>query len=71
MDLKQALDEVCRRYGLLMSLVVEEALREKIEDLVDTHDLEEAQRTAVGFLDWADVERVRIFKIGDRKSVYR
>jgi predicted transcriptional regulator len=56
MDLKQALDEVCRRYGLLTSHVVEQALREKVEDLIDAHDLEEAQRTAVGFREWADVE---------------
>jgi len=56
MDLKEALDGVCRRYGLLMSLVVEEALREKIEDLVDAHDLEEAQRTAVSFRSWDEVE---------------
>lgn len=47
MDLKQA---------LLMNLVVEEALREKIEDLVDAHDLEEAQRTAVSFRRWDEVE---------------
>ncbi len=56
-DLKQVLDDVCKRYGLRASVVVEQALREKLEDLVDSHDLEEAQRTAVGFRSWADVER--------------
>lgn len=55
-SLKQMLDEVCEKYGLHTSLVVEEALREKLEDLVDAHDLEEAQRTAVGFRNWESVE---------------
>ena len=55
-NLKQMLEEVCKRYGLRTDLVVEEALREKLEDLIDAHDLEEAQRTASGFLSWEEVE---------------
>lgn len=57
LELKQVLDEVCKRYGLRASAIVEQALREKLEDLVDSEDLEEAQRTAVGFRSWADVKR--------------
>jgi hypothetical protein len=55
LDLMQMLDEICQRYGLHTNLVVEEALREKLEDLVDSHDLEEAQRNAVSFRSWEDV----------------
>ncbi len=51
------LPDLCERFGLRKSLVVEQALRSKIEDLLDAHDLEEAQRTAVGFRSWDDVER--------------
>jgi hypothetical protein len=54
---KQALEDLCERCGLRPSLVVEQALREKVEDLVDTHDLAEAQRTAGSFRSWDDVER--------------
>ncbi|NJL29420.1 MAG: hypothetical protein HC897_16795 [Thermoanaerobaculia bacterium] len=55
-DLKQALDELCHRYGLRRSSIVEQALREKLEDLIDAFDLEEAQRTATTFLGWDEVE---------------
>ena len=57
-DLKRALDDVCRRYGLRKNFVVEQALREKIEDLLDAFDLEEARKTAVVFRPWAEVERL-------------
>lgn len=56
-DLKRALDAVCRRYGLRKNFVVEQALREKLEDLIDAFELEEARKTAVAFRPWADVEK--------------
>jgi len=56
-ELKEALDQVCRRFGLKKSFVVEQALREKLEDLVDTFDLEDARSTAVVFRSWEEVEQ--------------
>jgi hypothetical protein len=37
--------------------VVAQALREKIEDLIDAHDLDQARRTAVAFRPWEAVVR--------------
>ena len=56
-DLTQALDLICERLGLRKNFVVEQALREKIEDLLDTQDLREAVRQATGFHDWETVKR--------------
>jgi predicted transcriptional regulator len=55
--LKRALDDACRRYGLRKNFVVEQALREKLEDLADAFDLEEARKTAVSFRPWQAVEK--------------
>lgn len=55
--LKKTLDEVCRRFGLKKNFVVEQALREKLEDLLDTWDLEHAIRTETRFRPLEDVER--------------
>ena len=44
--IKRALQETCRRSGLKVTAVVEQALREKLEDLADNHDLEDAVRSA-------------------------
>jgi predicted transcriptional regulator len=56
LDLLSALDEVCERLGLRKNFVIEQALREKIEDLLDAHDLEAARSSAVSFTAWDDVE---------------
>lgn len=56
-DLKEALDEVCQRFGLRKNFVVEQALREKLEDLLDTFDLQEAVHEATGFHDWEKVKK--------------
>lgn len=56
-DLTQALDEVCRRLGLRKNFVLESALREKLEDLLDAEDLREAVREATGFHAWDSVRR--------------
>lgn len=56
-DLKQALDEVCEKLGLRKNFVVESALREKLEDLMDTHDLQEAVKGSTGFHSWEAVKK--------------
>jgi len=56
-DVPRALDEVCRRLGLRKNFVVEQALRDKIEDLIDAHDLEQARKTTISFRPWAEVVR--------------
>jgi len=55
-DLTQTLDAVCKRLGLRKSFVLETALREKIEDLLDTEDLREAIQEATGFHAWEEVK---------------
>ncbi|MBI2339573.1 MAG: hypothetical protein HYU99_04270 [Deltaproteobacteria bacterium] len=56
-DLKKNLDSVCKKLGLRKNFVIESALREKLEDLLDTHDLREAIREATGFHDWEPVKK--------------
>jgi len=55
-DLVEALDIVCKRLGLRKNFVVEAALREKIEDLLDAEDLREAVKQATGFHAWEEVK---------------
>ena len=56
-DLTQALDAVCRKFGLRKNYVLETALREKIEDLLDSEDLREAVREATGFHSWESIKK--------------
>ncbi len=56
-DLLRALDDVCVRLGLRKTFVVEQALRDKIEDLLDTRDLEEARKSASSFVSLAALEK--------------
>ncbi|MBI2082991.1 MAG: hypothetical protein HYT76_05425 [Deltaproteobacteria bacterium] len=56
-DLKETLDQVCEKLGLRKNYVVESALREKLEDLMDSHDLQEAIREASGFHPWDKVKK--------------
>lgn len=58
-DLKKELDAVTDLLGLRKNFIVEEALREKIEDLLDAHDLRGAMAEATGFHSWADVKKAR------------
>jgi len=58
-DLKQTLDVVCRRLGLRKTHVVETALREKLEDLMDAEDLKEAIAESTGFHSWESVKSER------------
>ncbi len=56
-DLKRQLAAVCELLGLKKNFVVEEALREKIEDLLDAYDLREAIRESSGFSSWESVKK--------------
>jgi len=56
-DLTRTLDIVCKRLGLRKNYILESALREKIEDLLDAEDLREAIREASGFHPWEEVKR--------------
>jgi len=56
-DLTRALDAVCKRLGLRKNYILESALREKIEDLLDTENLRKAIREASGFHPWEKVKR--------------
>jgi predicted DNA-binding protein len=56
-DLKKILDLVCEKLGLRKNFVVESALREKLEDLLDTHDLDQAIREATGFHSCASIKK--------------
>lgn len=55
--LTQTLDMVCDSMGLRKNYVVEMALREKLEDLMDAYELEGAIRTETEFHSWQDVKR--------------
>ncbi len=56
-DLTAELDAVCKKLGLRKNFVLEAALREKLEDLIDAADLREAMKQATGFHPWDDVKR--------------
>ncbi len=62
LDLKRNLDWVCEKLGLKKNHVIEMALREKLEDLIDAHDLKTSIRQATGYHDWND------FKPNRKKS---
>ena len=55
--IKKKLDEVCLKLGLRKNFVVESALREKLEDLLDTYDLTEAEKQATDFKSWHEVKK--------------
>jgi hypothetical protein len=56
-DLIAQLDVVCRKLGLRKNFVLETALREKLEDLLDAADLREAVAEATGFHGWEMVKK--------------
>jgi len=55
-DLTASLDDLCRRLGLKKSALVETALREKIEDLLDAYDLRETIEEETRFHSWESVK---------------
>jgi predicted DNA-binding protein len=57
LELTKALDSLCRRLGLRKNFVVETALREKIEDLLDAEDLRTALGEATTFHSWEKVKQ--------------
>jgi hypothetical protein len=66
-DLTAQLDAVCRRLGLRKNHVLESALREKLEDLIDATDLRLAMKEATGFHAWEDVRQENRRKKGKRR----
>lgn len=56
-DLTQTLDAVCKKLGLRKNFVLESALREKLEDLMDDEDLRESIAESTGFHDWESVKK--------------
>ena len=48
LDLKQTLDDLCHRFGLRRNSLIEQALREKIEDLLDSSDIEAKALPTIG-----------------------
>ncbi|OGQ08242.1 MAG: hypothetical protein A3G32_08880 [Deltaproteobacteria bacterium RIFCSPLOWO2_12_FULL_40_28] len=56
-NLKKTLDKVCKQLGLRKNFVIETALREKLEDLLDQHDLQEAISESTGFHDWQSIKK--------------
>jgi predicted DNA-binding protein len=65
-DLTARLDEVCKTLGLRKNFVLEAALREKLEDLLDAADLREAMKEATGFHAWEDLKSESRQKRGRR-----
>jgi len=55
--LKEKVDEVCELLGMRKNFFVEEAIREKLEDLLDAHDLRQAIKDASGFQSWESVKK--------------
>lgn len=55
--LKRQIDEVCKLLGMRKSFLVEEALREKLEDLLDAYDLRQAVKEATGFHSWDSIRK--------------
>lgn len=55
MDLADQLAEVCERFGYRKNKLIEIALREKIEDLLDAQDLQEAVEEETRFHELDDV----------------
>ena len=56
-DLKRTLDRVCEKMGLRKNFVIESALKEKLEDLMDAQDLQDAVKEATGFHTWKTLRK--------------
>jgi predicted DNA-binding protein len=56
-ELKRQISMVCETLGLKKNFVIEEAIREKLEDLLDAHDLRQAVKEATGFHSWDTVKK--------------
>jgi|GEM_PF-820326 len=67
-DLTTILDDLCKRLGLRKNALVEAALREKIEDLLDAHDLRQAIEQETRFHSWESVKAGLLRKIPGRQA---
>lgn len=56
-DLKKQLTTVCDLLGIRKNFVVEEAIREKLEDLLDAYDLRQSIKEASGFHSWDSIKK--------------
>jgi hypothetical protein len=65
-ELIAQLDVVCKKLGLRKNFILETALREKLEELLDAADLQSAMKDATGFHAWDDVKRENRRKRGKR-----
>lgn len=55
--LKKQTDKICALLGLKKSSLVEEAIREKLEDLLDAHDLKQAMDETTSFRSWKSIKK--------------
>ena len=55
--LKDKVSEVCELLGMRKNFLIEEAIREKLEDLLDAYDLRQAVKEATGFHSWESVKK--------------
>ncbi|MBI3553194.1 MAG: hypothetical protein HY077_11915 [Elusimicrobia bacterium] len=56
-ELKKQIDQVCGLLGLRKNFLIEEAVREKLEDLLDAYDLRQAIGEASGFHSWESIKK--------------
>ena len=56
-ELKRRISLVCESLGLKKNFVIEEAIREKLEDLMDAHDLHQAIKESTGFHSWDSAKK--------------
>ena len=56
-ELKKQIDEVCGLLGMRKNFLIEEAIREKLEDLLDAYDLRQAVSEASGFHSWESIKK--------------
>ncbi|MBI4656458.1 MAG: hypothetical protein HY746_06920 [Elusimicrobia bacterium] len=56
-DLVAQIADLCNKLGIRKNFLVEEALRDKIEDLLDAYDLRQSMKEATGFHPWESVKK--------------
>lgn len=55
--LKDKVSQVCELLGMRKNFLIEEAIREKLEDLLDAYDLRQAMKESTGFHSWESVKK--------------
>ena len=56
-SLKKQMETTCALLGIRKNFLVEEAIREKLEDLLDAYDLRQAIQDATGFHPWEAIKK--------------